>query len=305
MAVKIGHASIDENGKIASGQAGDQTGKEVCTRTWYNKSWDVVLRPKTAAMAEKIAKTMEQACDNNNIGYDQYQRNTLRQLAEGVGYDLSKVGKCECDCSSLASVCALAAGAHIAYGYNQNGPTTRTMRAVYKNSGDFEILTDSKYLTSDKYLKRGDTIVNEGSHTIVILEDGSEVKPKPAPTPTPSNKITVDGEWGKNTTKATQKVLGTTVDGIVSKQLASQKKYLQNCLISSWEFKTSGTAGGSSMVKAIQRLVGSTVDGHAGKNTVIAMQKFLNAKGFNCGSADGYMGAKTVKAWQKYINSRL
>ena len=59
------------------------------------------------------------------------------------------------------------------------------------------------------------------------------------------------------------------------------------------------------MIKAIQKLVGAKVDGHAGKSAIIAMQKFLNKKGFNCGSADGYMGAKTVKAWQKYINSRL
>ena len=37
MAVKIGHASIDERGKISGGKAGDQTGKEVCIRDWYNK----------------------------------------------------------------------------------------------------------------------------------------------------------------------------------------------------------------------------------------------------------------------------
>ena len=39
MAVKIGHASIDENGKAAGGKAGDQTGREVCVRDWdwYNK----------------------------------------------------------------------------------------------------------------------------------------------------------------------------------------------------------------------------------------------------------------------------
>ena len=30
--IKIGHASIDENGKITGGKAGDQTGKEVCIR---------------------------------------------------------------------------------------------------------------------------------------------------------------------------------------------------------------------------------------------------------------------------------
>ena len=301
MAILIGHSSIDENGKIAGGALGDQTGKEVCTRTWYNKSWDVVLRPISADVAEKSAQFVEAICANNNVGYDQYNRNSLYKLASANGFNGKTVGKCECDCSSLMHTAAIAGGAKIHYG--SNGATTRTLRTVLGNSGYYKILTESKYLTSDKYLKRGDIIVNEGSHTIMALQNGDAVKP--TPTPTPSNKITVDGEWGKDTTRATQKVLGTPVDGIVSKQLTSQKKYLQNCLTSSWEFKTSGTAGGSSMVKAIQRLVGSTVDGHAGKNTVIAMQKFLNAKGFNCGSADGYMGAKTVKAWQKYINSRL
>ena len=59
MAVKIGHASIDENGKAHGGQAGDQTGKEVCIRNWYlnSKGWDV-LRAKDAAVAEKIAQCM-------------------------------------------------------------------------------------------------------------------------------------------------------------------------------------------------------------------------------------------------------
>ena len=118
-----------------------------------------------------------------------------------------------------------------------------------------------------------------------------------------SSKLSVDGKWGKNTTKKTQKVLGTTQDGIVSNQLTSCKKYLENCLAESWSF--SNKKGGSPMVKAIQKLVGSTKDGQAGKKTVKAMQKYLNKKGYSCGSVDGYMGIKTVKAWQKYINSKL
>ena len=46
MSVIIGHSSIDENGKISGGKAGDQTTKEVCTRSFYmhSKGW-VVLRP--------------------------------------------------------------------------------------------------------------------------------------------------------------------------------------------------------------------------------------------------------------------
>mgnify|MGYP007007821211 FL=1 len=53
MAVKIGHASIDERGKARGGAAGDQTGKEVCLRDWYDKNWVSVLRPKNEKEAEK------------------------------------------------------------------------------------------------------------------------------------------------------------------------------------------------------------------------------------------------------------
>ena len=64
MAVKIGHASIDERGKINSGTAGDQTGKEVCTRNWYAGGWTVLLRPKSSTTAEEMAKSCEAGCAN-------------------------------------------------------------------------------------------------------------------------------------------------------------------------------------------------------------------------------------------------
>ena len=119
-----------------------------------------------------------------------------------------------------------------------------------------------------------------------------------------TNKLAVDGEWGKTTTYKTQKVLGTKQDGIVSRQPESCRQYLQGCLTTSWKFVKMG-ATGSSMVKAIQKLVGVKADGKMGKQSVMAMQKFLDKKGFECGKADGFMGAKTIKAWQKYINARL
>ena len=177
MSVLIGHSSIDENGKASGGVAGDQTKKEVCTRSWYNKSWDVVIRPKDAAMAEKMAIACEQACANNKIGYDQYQRNTLYTQAQKVNFDLSKITTaCECDCSSLMCICAIAAGVSAGALYiSGNMRTTRNMRSAFKNTGKFDILTDSKYLTTDEYLKRGDIIVNEGSHTVMVLSNGSKI----------------------------------------------------------------------------------------------------------------------------------
>ena len=174
MAIKIGHASIDERGKTSGGTAGDQTGKEVCIRTWYSKPWGLVLRPKSASVAERMARACEAACANNKIGYDQGQRNTLNAQAKTVGYDLSRVGKCECDCSSLMAVCAQAAGVNIPY-TSGNAPTTRTMRTAFSGTGAFEVLTESKYLTTDAWLKRGDVLVAPGAHTVMALESGGSV----------------------------------------------------------------------------------------------------------------------------------
>ena len=41
---QIVHASINELGKITGGQSGDQTGKEICVRSYYNKPWQYLLR---------------------------------------------------------------------------------------------------------------------------------------------------------------------------------------------------------------------------------------------------------------------
>lgn len=42
----IAHASINELGTVTGGRPGDQTGKEICTRSYFNYPWDCVLRYK-------------------------------------------------------------------------------------------------------------------------------------------------------------------------------------------------------------------------------------------------------------------
>lgn len=118
-------------------------------------------------------------------------------------------------------------------------------------------------------------------------------------------KLAVDGSWGKDCTRKSQKVLGTTIDGIVSNQPSVNKKYLPNVYIGSWEFKSSGYDAGSSLVRAIQKLVGATQDGWFGTGCAKKVQQFLKKKGFYAGEITGKLDGKTVKAWQKYINSRL
>lgn len=41
---RIVHASIDENGDIIGAKSGDQTGKEICIRSYYNHPWDYHMR---------------------------------------------------------------------------------------------------------------------------------------------------------------------------------------------------------------------------------------------------------------------
>lgn len=242
MAIKIGHASIDENGKAVGGSAGDQTKKEVCTRAWYKGGWHTVLRPKSKTLAEKSAKACEAACSNNKVGYDQYGRNTLHKQAKAVGFDLAKITTaCECDCSSLMHVCAIAGGANLEYG--SNGMTTSTMVDVLTASGDYEKLTASKYLTTDANLQRGDILVKSG-HTVMVLEDGANAK-APATVTVKlevlqkgsegeqvetlqrilhamgydlGSRCPIDGSFGSKTdaaVRAFQKTHGLTVDGIV------------------------------------------------------------------------------------------
>ena len=194
MSVMIGHASIDENGKARGGVAGDQTKREVCTRTWYDKGWNKVIRAKDSDIAKKIAKAMESACANDNIGYDQNQRTTLFIQAQSKKWDISKITtKCETDCSALVSVCVNASGVPV----SKDIYTGNEANAL-KKTGKFEVLTNSKYLTTDKNLKRGDILLKEGSHTAIVLTDGENVVKKRTTKKsiTTIAKEVIAGKWG-------------------------------------------------------------------------------------------------------------
>ena len=170
---------------------------------------------------------------------------------------------------------------------------------IYVIEGNYgDAVKVRKLKVNGKYLRGYALPKYDDEETKTTAKKEESSKPKKATT-----ELKVDGKWGKDTTKRTQKVLGTEVDGIVSGQISKYKKYLPNCLTSSWEFDKTGE--GSDIVKAIQKLVGAVVDGIMGKKTVKAMQRFLKKKGFYAGKIDGVMGKLTVKAWQEYINSRL
>lgn len=201
MAIMIGHASIDERGRITGGIAGDQSGKEVCIRSYYVGSFKLVLRCKDPKKAELMAKACEDACNNNYIGYDQSQRNTLRTQAKANGWNLARITTpCETDCSALMSVCAECAGINIPYS-GSNAPTTSTMQTAFVATGMFDVLIDKKYLTSSKYLKRGDILVKPGSHTVMMLGDGSGAN---------SNKTVQNSDKTVQNTQKAEYIIGKT-----------------------------------------------------------------------------------------------
>lgn len=170
----IGHACKNEHETYKDGQAGDQTKVEVYIRTWYNRPWNVVLRAKDKNTREKLAQAMEMACKNESIGYAQNTRNTLWNNIKNYQFNPSKTTKAvNTDCSALVCVCCAYAGVPIHYlQIGTNSLTTSTLRKYLLSSGMFEALTNKKYLTSDKYLLRGDILLYEGHHTAINLDNG-------------------------------------------------------------------------------------------------------------------------------------
>lgn len=169
--VKIAHASLDETGHIKNGKAGDQTRKEVCVRTWYNKPWTCVIRFHDPDMREKVAIAMENAARNDNIGYDQHQRNTLLTAVRRLGYDPRNVtSPVETDCSALVTVACIYAGiAEDALVKGGNCATTSTLRGRLKATGEVTIFTSKDYTRDTGKLLRGDILLAEGHHVAVVV----------------------------------------------------------------------------------------------------------------------------------------
>lgn len=171
MSVTIGSARSDENGNIYGGQAGDQNGREVSTQNWYlhPKGWRV-FRAKSESKAAKIAKNMKSACENRNIGYDQWNRNALYNLVKSSGFDASKADKpTETDCSALVRVCCCYADIMVG-DFN-----TSTEANMLMATGEFVELKGDKYAKDDDYLGAGDILVTRTKgHTVVVLTNGSK-----------------------------------------------------------------------------------------------------------------------------------
>ena len=252
----IANCSHDEKGNYHGGAAGDQGG-EFVVRSWYSRPWRCVLHHPTASVRKLIAKIARQMADNNNIGYDQWQRLTLNRALAKVGWNPSKVTtKCETDCSASTTAAVKAAGHQLGIAKLANideSTTTYNMRSRFSAAG-FQVLTDQKYLSSASWIVEGDILLNDDHHVAINLTDGryaASTATNPYAEPTTIQKkgskgtgvkwvqwhlrrlgyslgsYGIDGDFGSMTDKAVrafQKKYGLVVDGQVGKNTRAKLK---------------------------------------------------------------------------------
>ena len=262
----IANSGHDERGKYYGGVAGDQTGAEWQIRTWYNRPWNCVLRHPDSKVRAKIAELAKKSANNNNIGYNQYRRTTFWQQLAKVGYDPSKIEtRCDSDCSAGVSAIVKAVGYLLGIqNLKDVAPTnwTGSMRLNFRAAG-FEVLTASKYLTSDAYLLPGDILLNEKHHTCINLDTGSKVAPQKTDKGETSQKLTLKAYEGKYPS-----VLPNLKKGSKGEQVKRLQAYLN--WFGNYGLVVDGDFGTKTKnaVMDFQKRTGLTVDGIFGSNSL-------------------------------------
>ena len=115
-------------------------------------------------------------------------------------------------------------------------------------------------------------------------------------------KLTVDGLWGRETTKRLQQIFGTPVDGVVSNQWACYRAENPG-LISGWDWRNTPNGKGSVLIRAMQKWAGLSTknqDGEFGPVTCKAIQNKLGT--FMDGTVSN--PSPMVKALQRWANTQ-
>lgn len=191
MGILVGSARIDENGKTVGGAAGDQTGKEVATQSYYlhNLGW-YMYRAKDISVANALASAMKEACDNDNIGYDQGNRLGVITQIKNSGSLGAITEKTEADCSSLVRACCIQAG------FDPGNFTTSNEGTCLTKTGKFE---GRVAVTSSTVLHDGDILVTKKKGHTVIVVSGNPRKASGAST---ANKQTVKPDAAQSMDKS-------------------------------------------------------------------------------------------------------
>ena len=173
----ISNSGSDEKGNLYGGTAGDQSGKEWQLKAWYNRPWTHVFRYVGAdpRVPRTLAELGIKAALNDKIGYDQYQRQTYWTQLQKAKYDPSNIETaCEEDCSAGVAANVKACGFLLGLKGLQNVDSNMTSRSTITNltNAGFKALTDSKYLSSGKYLQPGDILLYANHHVAMNITKG-------------------------------------------------------------------------------------------------------------------------------------
>lgn len=288
MSVRIGHASIAETGGVY-GQPGDQTGREVCTRSWWANGWDYMALHPDPEVRERHARAVEAACANDCVGYSWDTRNSLYQQARAVGMDISKIRtRCNCDCSSLQNCAAVASGAP-GVTYGDNGWVTTNMLGYLRAAG-YAIITDRDKLQSDAWCVRGAIYVSQG-HTICALGDGSRAGETLRAAGIPEEVIIEDGPAAA----APEEPVGADAPGGPEPGVPDQGTVTLPAPPEGWSYVPLPTLQ-----------IGDGGEGSPLEEAVRAAQLLLKGRGFDVGfwGCDGDFGRKTESALGKYQRDR-
>lgn len=176
MATQITHASQDERSKFSGGSPGNQTSKEVVSRTWYNADWNQVLRYQDESVAKNAALLAEKLASSKLVGYDQGDRitlyNALKKNNWNVDTYISSGELTETDCSAFVFTvycCLISQMRNESY-----PPSTKTLANIFTKYG-FKLITDSEITHSKDYLTVGDLVRKEG-HVIMVTSIDGEPK---------------------------------------------------------------------------------------------------------------------------------
>ena len=132
----------------------------------------------------------------------------------------------------------------------------------------------------------------------ILAAGSSEIPSPPDVTKENDGLLEADGYWGSATTSRLQEVLGTPVDGVVSRQYTGWKT-ANPALVSGWEWVSEAAATGSTVIRAVQQVVGSEVDGLIGPDTIRAIQRHFGVTEDGCFPE----GAPGIVEMQKALNA--
>lgn len=307
MAKYICHASIDERGKSSGGQAGDQTKKEVCIREMYYKPWNQFFHIANDAVRVQFGNNMIDIANNECIGYDQNQRNTLLTQAKKVNFDFSKIStKCETDCSAVITVALLGAIYKVlgntAYQralaimvVSGNCATTTTFRTRVAKLTDVKVLcyTSAAYTNSTSKAVFGDIYNKSGSHIVCYIDNGKKVSTVVTkPTVATTDKLKINSNI-----KAIQKWLNTYYNTKISED-GLYGKNTKKALIKAWQKEVGGLEVDGDFGKKSKEAAKKVVLKKGNKGILVTiLQATLVCQKYSLPSGiDGDFGSETAKA---------